>query len=331
MRRPVTLGLAGIWIPTGRSAKATLAMGIGIMKISGAWRRVLCIASLMLFLHSSSRPESPQKKELDGFKFTVQSQLVEVYATVAHGKRLIPNLKASDFRIFEDGMPAQIDRLDDRDVPLQIVLLFDASESIRPSLKTVQDSAIAFIESLHTQDRVMLTVFNSRIQSSEQTTADRGQIIREIKNTQAQGTTRLFEAMLLGMKHLAGKPGRKAIVCFTDGQDTSGTMSQAAIMNATAQFGFPVYMIGAGAAMELATLKTTLQEFAEINSGRAIFIQSLSRLREAFLEVAAELRSSYVLNYYTRIPPDGRWHALSVTTTDPAHAVHARKGFFARP
>jgi len=48
------------------------------------------------------------------------------------------------------------------------------------------------------------------------------------------------------------------------------------------------------------------------------------------IEVATELRSAYVLNYYTRITPDGRWHELSISTIDPGYTVRARKGFFAK-
>ena len=275
-------------------------------------------------------PKSEQKKQQEEFKFSVQSQLVEVYLTVTKGNQLVPNLKAPDFKLNEDGMPVTIDRLDDQDVPLQIVLLFDISESIRPSLKTIQDAAIAFVDSLNPQDRVMLVLFNSEIHSYEQTTDDRKPIIREIRNAQARGMTKLYDSMLIGMKYLEGKPGRKAIVCFTDGQDTSGTSSRVAVLNAAARFGYPIYTIGTGAGLELTTLKTILREFAEINSGRAFFIQSVHKLRDAFSDVAAELRSAYVLNYYTRIPLDGRWHNLSLSTTDPQYTVHARKGFFAR-
>ena len=142
--------------------------------------------------------------------------------------------------------------------------------------------------------------------------------------------TKLYDSMLMGMKYLEGRTGRKAIVCFTDGQDTSGTSSGAAIMSAAENFGYPIYMIGAGAGLELASLQILLRGFAEINGGRAFFIQSLAKLREAFSEVAAELRSAYVLNYYTQVPPDGRRHNLSIRTVDPAYTVHGRKGFNAR-
>jgi len=287
-------------------------------------------AILALFLCCAQGLSQPQQKsEGEGFRFSVQSQLVEVYLTVTRGNQLVPNLKLSDFKLMEDGIPVTADRLDNQEVPLQIVLLVDVSESIRDSLKTTQDVAIAFVDGLNPKDRVMLVLFNSEIRAFEQTTDDRKRIVTEIKNAQAQGMTRLYDSMLLGMQYLNGKPGRKAIVCFTDGENTSGTSSRAAVLNAAARFGYPIYTIGTGAGLELTSLQTLLREFADINGGRAFFIQSVHKLRDAFAEVATELRSAYVLNYYTRIPPDGRWHDLSISTADPGYTVHARKGFFA--
>jgi VWFA-related protein len=289
----------------------------------------LCLVSAP-GIGAPSMRQADQRKEGDSFRFFVQSQLVEIYLTVTSGNQLIPNLRASDFKLTEDGLPVSIERLDNLDVPLQIALLFDVSESIRGSLKVIQDAAAAFVDSLSPQDRVLLVLFNSEIRACPQTTDDREPILREIRNAQARGVTKLYDAMLLGMKYLDGQPGRKAIVCFTDGEDTSGTSSRVAVLNAAARFGYPIYTIGTGAGLELESLKIILREFAEINSGRAFFIQNLRKLREAFLEVAAELRSAYVLHYYTRVPPDGQWHDLSIRTLDPECSVHARKGFFAK-
>jgi Ca-activated chloride channel family protein len=266
---------------------------------------------------------------MQNFKFSVQSQLVEVYLTVTNGKQLVPHLKASDFKVTEDGTPVSIDRLDNQDVPLQIVLMCDLSESIKESLKAIQDSATAFVESMNPDDRVTLILFNSEIRVFPQKTDDRKPILNEIRNAQAGGMTKLYDSLLMGMKYLDGKPGRKAIVCLTDGQDTSGTSSRIAVLNAAARYGYPIYTIGAGAGLELSSLKIILREFAEVNSGRALFIENIRKLREAFAEIQAELRSAYVLNYYTHIPSDGRWHDLNVTTVDPALEVHSRRGFFA--
>jgi VWFA-related protein len=289
---------------------------------------LLCMIALAgTGAHSLS---SRQKQETGSLKFSVQSQLVEVYLTVARGKQLIPHLKSANFQVTEDDLPVLIDHLDSQEVPLQIVLLFDASESIRDSLTDIQDAASAFVKSLNPEDRVILVLFNSEIRTYSQTTDDREPVLKEIKNTRAHGMTRLYEAMLTGMKSLDGKPGRKAIVCFTDGQDTSSTTSRSAVMNAAARFGYPIYAIGTGAGLELTSLQIILTEFAEINGGRAFFIDDHRRLRETFAKIGAEMRSAYVLNYYTKVPPDGRWHAIDIHSANPDYSIRARKGFYAR-
>jgi VWFA-related protein len=271
-----------------------------------------------------------QKLETNGFNYSVRSQLVEIYLTVAKGNQRIPHLKASDFQLMEDDAPVLIDHINNPEVPLQIVLLFDTSESIRDSMKEIQDEAILFIKSLNPKDCVTLIFFNSELYVYPQLTDDRESILREIRKAQARGTTRLYDAMLLGMNVLTGKSGRKAIVCFTDGQDTSGISSRIAVLKAAARSGYPIYAIGTGAGLELESLQLILGEFSEINGGRAFFIQSLRKLREAFMEIGAELRSAYVLSYYTRVPADGKWHTIRVQTTNPDYSVLARKGFYAK-
>jgi VWFA-related protein len=293
-------------------------------------RHLLYFAVLIVACCTQSAAQENRENENGTFKIAVQTQLVEVYVTVTKGKQLVPNLKASDFVLTEDELPVTMDFVDDQEVPLHIVLLVDISESVQDTLGTIQDAAIAFVNSLHQQDRVTLIFFNSKIVAFQQLTDDRNPIIQQIKNAKASGMTKLYDSMMLGMKQLEGKTGRKAIVCFTDGENTSGTSSRTDVLNSTARSGYPIYTIGAGAGLELSTLKIILQEFADINGGKAFFIESLNKLRSAFEAVAAELRSAYVLNYYTRIPQDGRWHDLSIRTVDPQYTVHSRKGFFAQ-
>jgi VWFA-related protein len=264
------------------------------------------------------------------YKFSVETQLVEVFLKVTKGRQPIENLSASDFKVTEDGARITIDLLESRKSPLQIALLFDMSESVRESLKSIQDAAIAFVESLDQNDRVTLVLFNSDIHCHQQTSSDKKPIIRAIKSAQAQGMTRLYDALLFSMRYLNEKQGRKAIVCFSDGQDTSGAASKTAVLNAAARFGIPIYTIGEGAGLELASLKMLLRQFAEINSGKAYFIQNLKKLKEAFKDIETELRSSYVLAYYTQAPRDGRWHAFNIRTFNPEYQVHSRKGFFAQ-
>jgi VWFA-related protein len=288
---------------------------------------LLCLIALA---ETSATMTPGQKPETNSPNYSVESQLVEVYLTVTKGNQRIPHLQVTNFQLMEDDRLVPIDHLDTPDVPLQIVLLFDTSESIRDTLKDIQDAATLFIKSLNPKDRVTLIFFNSEINMYPQQTDDREPILRQIQKAQAGGVTRLYEAMLLGMNYLDGKSGRKAIICFTDGEDTSGTASRTAVLKAAARFGYPIYVIGAGAGLELESLQFILGEFAGINGGRAFFIQNLRKLRETFMEIGAELRSAYVLHYYTRVSPDGKWHSIHIRTTNPEYSVLARKGFYAK-
>lgn len=277
-----------------------------------------------------STPPQGQPPEPPGVTFSVRSQLVEIHCTVTQGKQRVPHLTISDFEILEDDKPVPIDRLDTPEVPLEIALLVDISESVADSLHTIQDAASAFLGSLYPQDRALLVLFNSEIRSFPQAAEDRTALLNEIRSARARGMTKLYGALLEGMKYLDGRSGRKAIVCFTDGEDTASGLSRVSVLTAAARAGHPIYAIGAGAGLGLSTLQTILRDFAEINGGKALFIESPRKLREAFAQVSSELRSAYVLRYYTRVPADGQWHDLKVRTKDPTHTVHARKGFFAR-
>lgn len=298
-------------------------------------RKALYCMALLLFIFSSGgvaqtqNPPPGQTWGKEGYRFSVHSRLVQIFTTVTHGKQPVVNLQISDFEVTEDGNPVDIAHLDNPEIPLYVSLLVDISESVRDSLPTIQDAAVAFVNSLSPQDRLTLILFNSDIRMIEQVTESREPIIKAIRNSKAQGITKLYEALHVGMKYLEGKPGRRAIVCFTDGEDTASNITRASVMDAAAHYGFPIYGIGAGAGLGLSRLQMILRDFAEINGGKAFFLQSLRQLRETFSLIASELRSAYVISYYTGVPPDGQWHELRVKTKNPDYSLRARRGFFA--
>jgi VWFA-related protein len=269
-------------------------------------------------------------QDSEALKFSVETQLVEIYVTVTQGNRRITDLRQEDFQLLEDKQPIAIDRLDSQKVPLQIALLLDVSESMREALPVTKEAAQEFVESLDPADRVTLIFFNSEMRYVTQTTSDRTPIVQAIRQSKAEGNTRLYDALLSAMKYLDGKKGRKAIVCFSDGQDTARTSSRTVVLNAAARYGYPVYAIGEGAGLEMESLKIILRQLSGVNGGKAYFVPDPNKLRSAFAEVASELRSAYVLNYYTQVPFDGKWHDLEVTTSHPEYVVHARTGFYAR-
>jgi VWFA-related protein len=296
------------------------------------WPTVFAFAVWTLLGGAGSAPAQEPRTAADAgqLTFAIRSQLVQVHLTVKDGSNHVSGLTLSDFDLSEDGVRRDIDRLDSGTMPLQVALLFDTSESMRGALRQIQEAATYFVESLQPGDRITLVTFNSDIRSIVQAGEDFKPILDGIQQAQPRGITKLYDALLFAMKHLSEKEGRKAIVLFTDGEDTAFGSSLDVALRAAAFYGYPIYTLSAGEGLKSQALRNVLRRLADANGARMFLVQNPSELRPAFLAVSGELRSTYVLNYYTAAPRDGRWHALDVKARDPRLKVRARKGFFAR-
>ncbi len=298
--------------------------------LPGRERSLVLPLILLIFAVQAHPWQARDQTAPAGVTYTVDSQLVQVYLTVTEGSRLVTGLTSADFTLLEDGFTRDISRVDAATVPLQVSLLLDTSESMRDALQDTQEAAAYFVQSLQPADRITLIPFNSRIEMISQIADDSTPITEAIRNTVATGGTELYEALLAGMKVLADKEGRRALVVFSDGEDTALGRSLDVVLNAAARYGFPIYCIGAGDALISMELRRILQQLSEANSARLFLVEKPENLRTAFGEISAELRSAYVVNYYTPVPLDGRWHGLKIEAKNPAYKVRHRSGFYAR-
>ena len=103
---------------------------------------------------------------------------------------------------------------------------------MRGSLEAIQEAAVSFVESLREEDRVMFISFSSFIKSMPQESPDTEPVVAAIRAAQPGGATKLYEALLLAMKNLSVESGRKAIVVFSDGEDTGRTSTLNIVLNA---------------------------------------------------------------------------------------------------
>jgi VWFA-related protein len=167
--------------------------------------------------------DSGQGVEIEGDVLKVSTALVTVPVSVMdpNGK-YIPDLSRDDFKIFEEGIEQRIAYFATIDQPFTVVLLIDTSGSTDYRLEEIQEAAIAFVNQLKAEDRVMVISFDERIDVLIEPTSDRNELIRAIRRTRAGGGTRLYDAVDQVLKrHLKQISGRKAMVLFTDGVDTT--------------------------------------------------------------------------------------------------------------
>jgi VWFA-related protein len=171
-----------------------------------------------------SSPTPPGPEELgEGDILRVDTTLVSIPVSVMdRDGKFIPNLRKEDFRIWENGVEQQVAYFASTEKPFTVALVIDTSGSTKYRLDEIQNAAIAFVEQLRPDDRVMIVSFNDKIRVLSQPTNDRNTLREAILRTEAGSGTRLYDAVDMIINQYFNRiDGRKALVLFTDGVDTT--------------------------------------------------------------------------------------------------------------
>ena len=169
-------------------------------------------------------PTVAAPEEVDaGDVIRVSTTLVTIPVSVMdRDGRYVPNLQKEEFRIWEDGVEQEVAFFQSVDKPFSVVLMLDTSPSTQFRLEDIQDAAISFVNQLRSDDRVMVVSFNDDIKILSEFTTDRSKLQRAIQRSKTDDGTRLYDAVdMVINQQLSRVQGRKAIVLFTDGVDTT--------------------------------------------------------------------------------------------------------------
>lgn len=153
----------------------------------------------------------------------VETNLVTIPVTVLdRDGRFVSGLQQNDFQIFEDGIQQKIEYFASLEQPFTVVLMIDVSNSTQFKIDEIQNAAIAFINQLRQNDRVMVIAFDEKVKVLAQPTSNRNTLRNAIRQINFGGGTSLYEAVNYTInQELKRVSGRKAIVLFTDGVDTT--------------------------------------------------------------------------------------------------------------
>lgn len=165
----------------------------------------------------------PVDAQDDGDVIHVDTQLVTIPVKVSDRKnRFFGGLKKEDFHVFEDDVEQEIAYFSNEEQPFTVALVLDMSYSTKFKIADIQAAAIAFIGQLRDQDQLMVISFDEEVHMLCEPTNDRQRLYRAIKSTKISTGTSLYDAVDMVMnERLKRIKGRKAIVLFTDGVDTT--------------------------------------------------------------------------------------------------------------
>jgi len=303
-----------------------------------------------------SLPRQKQKGGKEGEEtIRINSDLVNVVVTEAGRPSDAPlNLKQEDFEILEDGVPQEIANFSrEADQPLKMVMLFDTSLSIEHVLDFERRAAARFFERvIRPQDRAAVFSVSTDVVVLREFTNKVPLLIDATRRLQALGATSLYDGIYLAADYLKADRGRRVIVIVSDGGDTTSNKS---LLESLAQAQksdaiiFAVFTgnpwpsqnlrdLAAERALETLTgetggevLKPKLTPFKNgSRHGEESDEISLNELEVAFDSLAEQLRTQYVLGFYsTNEKRDGSFRKLSVRIKKPGYHARARTGYYA--
>jgi Ca-activated chloride channel homolog len=157
----------------------------------------------------------------------VETNLVTMPVSVLdRDGRFISGLRQNDFKIFEDGVEQKLDYFQSVEQPFTVILLIDVSPSTQFKIDEIENAAIAFIDQLRPGDKVMVIAFDQHVQVLSPVTGDRNQLRNAVREAEFGDGTSLYEAVDYVIdEQLRRIQGRKAVVLFTDGVDTTSRRS----------------------------------------------------------------------------------------------------------
>ncbi len=161
--------------------------------------------------------------EDDNEVIKVETNLVTMPVSVLdRDGRFISGLTQQDFQVFENGVQQKVEYFQSIEQPFTVILMIDVSPSTQFMINEIQDAAIAFVNQLRRDDKVQVISFDERVHILSPVTNDRRVLQNAIRQTQFGDGTSLYEAVEFVIeRQLRQIKGRKAVVLFTDGVDTT--------------------------------------------------------------------------------------------------------------
>ncbi|HWJ48096.1 MAG TPA: VWA domain-containing protein [Candidatus Udaeobacter sp.] len=336
------------------------------MPKSRSFRRflpALALAALAPFtLSQQSSQPAPSQQPADqnpSETLKINVNVVQLFFNVKdkHGA-LIPNLTKNDFEIAEDGKPQTIKYFAaESNLPLTIGMMIDASGSQRNVIDMEKEVGGAFLKQILTEkDEAFVISFDITVDLLQDFTRDTHRLQTALNKakvnvdytsggipgmgggpvpTQNAPGTLLYDAVYLSAHDMLAKEvGRKAMILLTDGQDEGSRLKLRDAIEAAQKADAIVYVLlcadrgfygGMGYSGE-----GDMKKLTEQTGGRVINVgNKFDKLREAFDQIAAELRSQYNVGYVpTNLKLDGTYRKLEIKNKQ-SYKIQARAGYYA--
>jgi len=293
---------------------------------------------------SSQGKADPNSNPPDDAATTITKTVNEVNVvftvTDRHG-RYVKNLAKADFSVLDDSKPVEQIRSfhSETDLPLQVGLMVDASNSVRDRFKFEQESAIEFLNQTvrPRYDKAFVVGFDVTPEVTQDFTDNTEALSRGVRALRPGGGTAMYDALYFAcrdklLKEQQSGAVRRAIILLSDGDDNMSHVTREEAIEMAQRAGVIVYSISTnitGGARRGGD--KVLERIADATGGRAFFPFQLNDVANAFVEIQDELRSQYALSYNpANLRNDGRYHTIEILAQNhKGLRVRSRRGYYA--
>jgi Ca-activated chloride channel homolog len=279
---------------------------------------------------SPRAPAAPKSTARDASPIRLDVKVVQIPVTVTDPiDHPIEGLRKEDFRLFEDDVEQEIIYLSAEDAPASVGLIFDASRSMRDKMATSVAAMDQFFQTTLPGDEFLLVRFSDKPVLITGFTDDTQEISGWLHSIRAGGWTALHDAIYLGVQKMKkARNSRKTLFILSDGGDNCSRYSAPEIRDLVREADVRVYSIGLLVGMLQGG--RFLEKISEETGGRMIRVRKLDELPEAIEKLSRDLRSQYLLGYYSsNAQNDGRFRRVKVQVNHPTVHASWRRGYYA--
>jgi Ca-activated chloride channel homolog len=280
-----------------------------------------------------SQPEEPTAL----ITHTVNEVRVVFTVTDKHG-HYIKDLKQADFKVIDDRKPAEMRSFhSETDLPLEVGLLIDASNSVRDRFKFEQEAAIEFLNGTIRRgyDEAFIVGFDVTPEVVQDFTDNTESLSIGVRSLRAGGGTAMYDALYFAcrdklLKHEQTRQVRRAIILLSDGEDNQSHVTREEAIEMAARAETIVYTISTNISGMKGAGDKTLERIADATGGRAFFPFQMREVSDAFSSIQEELRSQYAVAYKPEsFMADGRYRTIDIQAPGKGFKVRTRKGYYA--
>jgi len=255
--------------------------------------------------------------------FSSRVEAVRVDVLVTDNGQPVRGLGPRDFEIRDNGVLQQIDLVSFEQIPLNVVLALDMSDSVAGErLQRLRTAGNAILEGLEKNDQAALVTFSEAVRLGAKLSTDVSPVRAALQRAEGAGQTSLIDGVYAGIQVGESDAGRALMIVFSDGLDTASWLPAEKVLDAAKRSDVVAY----GVAVRSPAKPEFLRDLTSFTGGRLFEVEKMDKLESLFLDILQEFRQRYLVSYTPRGVAKEGWHKLDVRVKHTG-TVKARPGY----